>query len=535
MFDPQKTHYTHADFQELVANETDLIERKAGVGQDPLQEAFVAFSNAQGGTILVGVTDEGRVAGRRLDQGVVDRIHDAALAATNVGRYRIFEIQVGSTAITVITIEKRVEGFAQTSDGRVLVRRGARNISLFGADLSRFISERALQRFELTETDLTLERAVPEYLGDLCNAFGWENQSPALPDRLTEKGLLGQHGSLTIAGALFLTDPSNSLRQNKSVVEVRRYPEGGIDYDRREEFGGPANRQVVQATQFIMDELGSDIVVTGLYRHELPRLPEVVVRETIANAVAHRSYEAQGTAVVVELRPDEVIVTSPGGLPEPVTVENMRQAQAARNQDVIDVLRRFRLAEDAGRGIDVIEDSMEEALLDPPVFADLGHAVSASLPLRGPITSRERAWVSDLERRGEITGPDRLLLVHAARGERLTNARARGILNVDSFEARDALHRLRDADLLQQHGSRGGASYSLVEDVAPPAAFRMTPTQVADLVLNAAREGPISNEDVRALTGLDRRRALELLKKLVDSGRLQRSGSRRGTRYVANG
>lgn len=48
--------------------------------------------------------------------------------------------------------------------------------------------------------------------------------------------------------------------------------------------------------------------MTGLYRHELPRLPEVVVRETIANAVAHRSYESHGTAVVVEMRPDEVIV-----------------------------------------------------------------------------------------------------------------------------------------------------------------------------------------------------------------------------------
>src|SRR5690606_29992138 len=139
-------------------------------------------------------------------------------------------------------------------------------------------------------------------------------------------------------------------------------------------------------------------------------------REALANAVAHRSYEAQGTAVVVELRPDRVVITSPGGLPEPVTIENMRQAQAARNPTLIDVLRRFRLAEDAGRGIDVIEDEMRAALLDPRRFSeDGGRFVRVELPLRGPITARERVWVQELEASGQLEPGDRLLLVHAAR------------------------------------------------------------------------------------------------------------------------
>lgn len=100
---------------------------------------------------------------------------------------------------------------------------------------------------------------------------------------------------------------------------------------------------------------------------------------------------------------------------------------------------------------------------------------------------------------------------------------------MDSFGAREALQRLRDARLLRQHGSRGGANYSLVEDVAPPAAFRMTPQQLDDLVLAEARSRPISNEDVRNLTGIDRRKALQILKKLVDAGELHQEGDRRGT------
>ena len=287
------------------------------------------------------------------------------------------------------------------------------------------------------------------------------------------------------------------------------------------------------ATEFISSEIGSDVVITGLYRHDLPRLPQVVIREAIANAVAHRSYEAHGTAIVIDLRRDAVVVTSPGGLPEPVTVDNLRQAQAARNQHVIDVLRRFRLAEDAGRGVDVMQDSMEEALLDPPRFEDLGGSVRVTLPLLGAITARERAWVSDLERRGEIHASDRLLLVHSARGDKLTNGLARDILRVGAAEARESLQRLRDAGLIVQHGTRGGASYTLIEELAPPAAFRMTPAQIEDLLVSQAEERPLTNEIVREITGLGRKPAVAVLNHLVKEGRLRRHGSRRGTRYTA--
>lgn len=521
--------YTRAQFGRLIERE-DRIELKTGVGITPLQEAMVALSNTDGGAILIGVNDQRQVLGRRLDQGVQDKIHEAALAVRDVGRYRILEVDVESRPVVAITVERRIEGFSQTSDGRILVRRGERNTSLFGADLARFISERALRRFELADTELTQVSIRRDFLTELNAAYEWGPS--AIEDRLEERGLLTSDGNLTLCGALFLTDPAQELQQGKALVEVRRYPEDAGEYDRREEFGGPLHHQVAGATEFVMAEIGSDLVVTGLYRHELSRLPHVVVREAIANAVAHRSYETQGSSIVIELYQDRVVVTSPGGLPEPVTVENIRQAQAARNQNIIDVLRRFRLAEDAGRGIDVMQDSMDEALLDPPTFEDRGHAVRVTLPLRGPITARERAWVSDLERRGEIRGRDRLLLVHAARGERLTNAQARQILAVDQVSAREALQRLRDSGLLVQSGSRGGATYLLVEDLAPPAAFRMSSGELGELVLREAEKRPISNEMVRRLTGLDRPKALALLRTLVRQGHLERTGEKRGSWYT---
>lgn len=526
-----KSSYSRAEFGHLVGRE-DEIERKMGLGNEAMQECMVALSNTSGGVIFVGVQDDGMIVGRRRDQFVDDKIHEAALAARDVGRYQISEVDVVGKPIVAIAIERRTEGFSQTSNGRVLVRRGGRNVPLFGADLARFMSERALQRFEQTDSGIRIDDCDPELLTELATVSGWNVHAADLNVRLQEKGLALPSDNVTIAGALFLTDPRRALGQSKTVVDVRRFPADSGEYDRRLEFGGPLHYQVAQTTEFIIHELGSDVVVTGLYRHELPRLPEVVIREAVANAVAHRSYEAQGASTIVELRPDAVVVTSPGGFPEPVTVENLRQAQSARNQAVIDVLRRFHLAEDAGRGVDVMQDQMQEALLDPPRFEDLGGAVRVSLPLRGPITAQERAWVSDLDRRGDIAPADRLLLVHAARGERLTNARAREIVGVDRLEARQALHRLRDAGLVMQSGERGGASYFLVDDIAPPAAFRMSPTELENLVVVEARKGPLTNETVRRLTGLDRRQSLALLRRLVSSKRLRRIGERRGTRYL---
>ncbi|MGH3923727.1 MAG: ATP-binding protein, partial [Pseudonocardiaceae bacterium] len=174
------------------------------------------------------------------------------------------------------------------------------------------------------------------------------------------------------------------------------------------------------AAQLVIDELGSDLIVTGIHRRDLPRLPSVVVREAIANAVAHRSYERDQSAIIIEIRPHQVVVTSPGPLPESVTVATIRHAQAARNPSVIAVLRQFRLTEDAGRGVDVMQDVMRDEMLDPPIFEEIGEFVHVTLPIKGPITPQERAWLKDLEEGGTLKPAERLLLAHVARRQMAT-------------------------------------------------------------------------------------------------------------------
>ncbi len=524
---------SEAHFSATFPRETDVVEFKAGVSGKQIQDAVVAFSNSRGGVVLIGVDDRGRVTGRELTQSVEESLHQAIAETRNPSRYSLHRLVVDTRPVTILSVARRVEGFAQTSSGRILVRRGPRNEPLFDADLLRFISERALERFELRDSGVSVDAIDENLLVELAEAFDWSDPTSRF-DRLEEERFAvrqGRRKSLTIAGALYLLrQPAERL--GKTFIELLRYPEGGSDYDKRISVTGPLHHQVVRATHEVMSELGTELVVLGLQRHELPRIPYVVLREAIANAVAHRAYEASGSAVRVEIRPDAVKIVSPGPLPVPVTVANIREAQAARNLTVIRALRRFRLAEDVGRGVDVMQDSMRNALLDPPVFRDTGHAVEVTLPVRSAVTSRERAWVFEVERRGHIEPADRILLVHAARGEVLTNKRARELLGVDRVDARRALQRLRRAGFLVQHGERGGAAYTLVDTLAPPAGLRLDPKELEQVVLGMAAEGPLTNARVRAVTGLDRLEVLRLLNRLVSRGELERVGERRGARYV---
>lgn len=524
---PTPLALTPEEFAATFPGESEFVEFKRGTSQEQLQSTAVAFSNAAGGIILIGVNDDGSIAGRALDVGTQDDIHQAMQAARDIGRYTLNQIDVGGQPISVFSIARRREGFAQTSAGVIRVRRGTRDDPLFGAELVQFANDRTKTRYETTPIATVINNADRHLRREVGAALALARVTA---DRLRTANL-ATGDQLTVAGALYLLpDPADVL--GKTFIEILRYPDDvTIDYDRREEVRGPLHHVLEQAVGRIMHDLGTELVVLGTRRYDLPRLPEVVVREAIANALAHRSYETAGTAVRVEMRPSAVVVRSPGGLPEPVTVENIRETSAARNLAVIQLLRRFGLAEDAGRGVDVMQDTMAQELLDPPRFDDRGHEVVVVLPIRSAVAPAERAWIHELEHRGQLRGIDKIALVHAARGELLTNKRVRELLGLDSHEARDVLHRLRDEGFLDQHGQRGGATYRLSGALRPPPGLRLTPAELAGVIIDLAASGPITNSDVRNATGLDRVEALTLLDGLVREGRLARTGQRRGTKY----
>jgi ATP-dependent DNA helicase RecG len=511
--------------------ESDTVEFKQGVSAVP--DSAVAFSNSRGGIILIGVTNAGEISGAKLTPAVEDKIREGLEQAYSIAPVAIRSLEVDGRHVTVLGVGQLREGIAQTSSGRVLVRVGTRRPPLIGPDLVRFMHERSASTFESVATAVPFDDASPPLLSTLASVLGVA-EDDRLPDRFEERGFLTTvdgRRMLTVAGALYLLDrPDRHL--GKAYIEVRRFRAGAAEPDRREQVDGPLQDQVLNAKGRVLMFAGEDVVVIGVRRHELPRLPEPVVREAIANAVAHRSYEQRGTPVRIDLHPDRVEITSPGSLVPPVTLETMRNAHAARNTNVIKALRAFGLAEDSGRGVDVMEDVMRDELLDSPTFEADASSVRVTLPVLSGTRPEERAWLREVVTRGQIEDRDRVLLVHARRGEVLSNARARELLGMSRESTTRALQRLVGAGMLERSGNRGGTRYQLARELGPPAGLRLGRSELLALIAEMAKTGPVTNAAVRARTGLERQEVLGLLEQLVQDGELIRIGERRGTRYV---
>ena len=527
-------------FRTAFPNESSHIEWKQGVSTKGIQKVLVAFSNADGGVLMIGVDDRGTPTGKPLDEGLERKLWEIVNCVESPGGIGIAGLAVGKREITVVSVERRRQGVSQTSDGTVLIRRGKQNLPLTGADLMELVSQRVHDSFESSLSKWHLADADPELRDSLCAAFGIDLDlaQQDLVDALAERGMVVRRSGeavLTKAGALFLV-PKALNQFGKYYVEVFRFPEGGSEHDRRVAFEGTPAQQVDQATAWIDSELGFDLVVVQRRRHELRRLPVRALREVIANAVAHRDYQLSGSAVEVRVAPHEVLVTSPGGFIAPVTSDNLRSAHAARNRHVIQALRAFGLAEDAGRGIKVIIDEMAKDLRSEPSFEAQPHGhITVRLPIEGPVSPEERAWALELEDRAQILAEDRRVLIEAARGTELTNASVRSLLNVDSSAARQSLQRLRDAGLLAQHGNRGGTRYRLVAGLGRPAWVGLDEAGLRAAVLDMAARGSVTNAMVRHELELSRHDAVVLLRGLVNDGLLELRGFKRGAHYVTTG
>ena len=102
-------------------------------------------------------------------------------------------------------------------------------------------------------------------------------------------------------------------------------------------------------------------------RHTVPAFPEVAVRELVANALIHQDFLATGAGPMVEIFPDRIEITNPG---EPlVDVQRFLDSPPrSRNEVLASLMRRFRICEERGSGIDKVVAEVERYHLPAPLF-----------------------------------------------------------------------------------------------------------------------------------------------------------------------
>ncbi len=115
-----------------------------------------------------------------------------------------------------------------------------------------------------------------------------------------------------------------------------------------------------------MAQLPQNEVVEEALRREQKLVPEIVIRELVANALVHQDFKIQGASVMVEIYSNRVEISSPG---EPIIpIERFIDGYQSRNERLADLARRMGVCEEKSSGIDQVVGAVEFFQLPAPDF-----------------------------------------------------------------------------------------------------------------------------------------------------------------------
>ena len=195
---------------------------------------------------------------------------------------------------------------------------------------------------------------------------------PVTKNMLVSWGVLEERDGKFLPTNAFALLTGNNALPTKVQCAVFKGNTRTVFVDRRE-FEGPVYEQLDEAYKYVLAKINLGARIEGLYREDVYELPEQAIRETLVNAIVHRSY-LQPSHIQVIVFDDRVEITSPGGLPSGLTVERMKAGYSiVRNETLANVFLYMRLFEHFGSGIPRVIEMVKSYGLPEPEYIDKGH------------------------------------------------------------------------------------------------------------------------------------------------------------------
>jgi len=322
------------DLREIVVRGEDSRHQfKVDVtSPDSLAAEVVAFLNARGGVVLVGVDDKGDLIG--LDADGVRRVNQMI---SSVGSQHI-KNPVSLTTENVAVGARRVVIVLQVDEGRDKPYFDKNGVIWLkeGADKRRVVSKEEIRRlFESSASlhaDEQTTKAGIEQL-DLLRfrlffekAYGvpMPEEKAELLRVVTNMNLAAEDGHLNLAGLMMFGRHPEFLVPQFCVKAVRI---NGNDMSftsflDREDFAGTIPDMYAGAMAFVMRNMHKTQRAESVNMPGESEIPRVVFEEIIVNALVHRNYFVDAPVRILVFD-DRVEVISPGSLPNHLTVEKI--------------------------------------------------------------------------------------------------------------------------------------------------------------------------------------------------------------------
>ncbi len=513
----------------------------------------VGFANAAGGMILLGIEDgqDEPPAGQKVAGDFPDRLRKRLAQITvNVGvAIRKVTAENGSEFLE-IQVFRNDQSIAATSDGRYFIRVSDETRRLLPDDLGRLMAEKNSFVWELQTTKRVPSHAWDD--GKLADFVKRVRASDRVSEfvrgkadaELLEHYLFVRSGLLTNLGILWI-----GRREDRAALLYA--PEiQCIKYDER---GRKVRKQVWNDYSLNPLELIEAVwrevpdwkefyeLPDGLFRKSVPHYDEVVVRELLANALAHRPYTQRGD-IFLNLHPDRLEVHNPGLLPIGVTPRNILHTSSKRNPHLAKVFYDLKLMEGEGSGF----DRMYEVLLTsgrpiPEVQQGDDRVVVA---VRKQIA---RPAVVDLMMKADqtlqLSQKELITLGLIAQHEAITAIELVKVLELSRGEDLKLwIGRLKDWDVVNSRGKTKAMEYFVEPEVLRTLKFQGETTlkgierhRLRELILRDLeiyRKASISQIHERIGAEIPRRKIRRELGELVAAKEIGSQGVKRGTVYL---
>ena len=539
------------------ASETFTVEFKRGQGLNDtiIVSAAVCLANGRGGKLLLGVENDGAITGiapRHGDRTDPARLRAMILNKTEPALATVVEVvDIDGVDVAVVHIQPASTPVG-TKDG-LFVRRSTKSDGTpecvpYRAHeiISVGLSAQGRDYAETVLSDIDIDDLDPQEFDRFRELCATGRGDTSLADASDEDILralrlqVPRTAALALGAVLMFGKPQSLARIVPTAeVIIQEERSGKLVFD--EGIRAPLLRTAERLSEIMEARNSEQELQVGLHRVRVPRLPEMTVREVIANALVHRDYSESGP-VSVRLTEDALRISSPGGFPPGITAENIFEDSRPRSVILADAFKRAGLVDRAGRGVPRIYDNLLRLGRDGPDFSGTNdHAVVVSIPTSDADLEMVR-FIIDYE---ESTGTQLMLrelrVLHSLKvaGPAELGELARS-LAISEAGVRTSTTRLTEAGLVEARGSGRGRRYHLApsfyRSAAPEAYVRMRdfdPIQQDQMVLSYLDTyGSITRSKAAALCRLTPPEAARLLKRLVQAGELELRGEKRGSHYV---
>ncbi len=353
----------------------EFKEAKNQLNNKDLYAYCVAIANEGGGFLVLGIADKPprAVVGTRAFNNPVAM---AEKLFEIIGfRVDIEEVAHPDGRVLVFHIPSRPKGTAYHLDGAYLMRSGGRLVAMTEDQLRRIFAEGQPDWLEEPsrcglDSQQVVELLDTQALFKLLK-LPYPTERQGVIDRLLQERLIDEVDgvfSIRRMGGLLLARKLDDFEDlSRKAARVIVYPGTSKLNTKLDQLGTKGYAVGYQGlVRFVMDQLPQNEVIEDALRKEEKLVPEIVIRELVANALIHQDLAMSGASVMVEVYSNRVEISNPG---KPIVpIERFIDGYQSRNERMANLMRRMGICEEKSSGIDKVVHAAEVYQLPAPDF-----------------------------------------------------------------------------------------------------------------------------------------------------------------------